>query len=349
MKNTINRIKPADKTTGNEVSAYLDTLTKPKGSLGRLEDLAVQLGEITSSRFPEVTPPGIIVFAADHGIAKEGVSAYPQEVTAQMVQNFLNGGAAINVLAEQTGAMLEVVDIGIANDISNEKLINRKLCYGTANFLEEDAMSKEEAEASIKTGMEIGGQLISKGAECIIPGEMGIGNTTSSSAILSVISGEEPGTLTGAGTGLSLEQLKHKQRIIEQAISRRKPDRDDPLDILSKLGGFEIAGMTGAILEAASRRKPVLIDGFISSVSALLAVKLCGNVKDYLIIGHHSQEAGHKTVIRILEKQPLLDLQLRLGEGTGAALAFPLLEASSRLLKQMATFSSAGVAERNRP
>ncbi|MFE7062788.1 nicotinate-nucleotide--dimethylbenzimidazole phosphoribosyltransferase [Sutcliffiella sp. NPDC057660] len=340
------KIQPVDKNIGNEVRAYLDTLTKPIGSLGMVEELAIQLGEITSSRFPTVSPPGVIVFAADHGVAGEGVSAYPQEVTVQMVHNFLNGGAAINVLAKQIEAKLDIVDIGVAGEIAREGLISRKVRYGTGNFLKEDAMSPDEALEAIQVGMDVANDMIQRGAKCLLLGEMGIGNTTSSSAILSVLLGENNlERIVGTGTGISVQQIKHKQQVIKQAIENRHPDPGDPLDILSKLGGLEIAGMIGAIFAAAEKRIPILIDGFISTVSAVLAVEMCQHIRGYLIIGHQSKEIGHRRALELLKKRPLLDLELRLGEGSGAALAYPIVEASARILKNMATFSAAGVSE----
>ncbi|WP_198520804.1 nicotinate-nucleotide--dimethylbenzimidazole phosphoribosyltransferase [Alteribacter populi] len=345
----IDEIPPVDKDAGNDIRSYLNTLTKPQGSLGRLEELVIQLGEITGSRFPEVSPPGIIVFAADHGIVSEGVSAYPQEVTSQMVDNFLHGGAAINVLAKQIGAKLEIVDIGVASTIETEGVISRKVRNGTENFLKKDAMSKEEALTAIGAGIEISEQFIDDGVKYLILGEMGIGNTTSSSAILAALSQVDIHEVVDAGAGISAEQMIHKQRIIKQAIFNRNPNPEDPLDVLVKVGGLEIAGKVGAILGAAIHRKPVLIDGFISTVAALLAYKLSPHVKDYMIIGHQSEERGHKLALDMLQMKPILNLNLRLGEGTGAALAFPILESSTKILKEMATFSSAGVAGAKQP
>jgi nicotinate-nucleotide--dimethylbenzimidazole phosphoribosyltransferase len=338
-------IKPADKANGKRIRAHLDTLTKPMGSLGVVEEIAVQLGEITGSDFPVITQPAIIVFAADHGIAAMGVSAYPQEVTAQMVHNFLDGGAAISVLAKQIGARLEIVDIGVAVELQREGLHSKKVRYGTANFLSEEAMTKAEAVQAIEVGRQAAFQVIEDGANCLILGEMGIGNTTSSSALLAVLSNMDVSLLTGAGTGISPEKIKYKQEVIRQAVHIRNPDPKDPIDILAKLGGLEIAGMTGAILAAAEKKIPILIDGFICTVSALLAVEICNHVEDYLLIGHQSQEAGHQHAIHMLGKKPILNLGLRLGEGTGAALAYPIVEAAARILKEMATFSSAGVSE----
>lgn len=324
--------------------AYIDTLTKPQGSLGRLEELAIELAQITGTSFPTVTPPGVIVFAADHGIAAEGVSAFPQEVTTQMVLNFLQGGAAINVFARHIGALFSIVDIGVAHDVEGEGLIQRKIRYGTANFLIEDAMSKAEAVQALEVGIEAAEQIIEQGAKCLILGEMGIGNTSSSSAILAVLSGEKIESIVGRGTGIPSERLLYKQQVIEQALASRQPDSHDPLDILAKVGGLEIAGMAGAMLATAKHRLPILVDGFICTVAALLAEKICPMVKEYLIAGHQSQEPGHQVALQLLEKKPLLDLQLRLGEGSGAAVAFPIVEAATRMLKEMATFSSAGVS-----
>jgi nicotinate-nucleotide--dimethylbenzimidazole phosphoribosyltransferase len=342
----IERIQPVDQQMGEQVSNYIDTLTKPPGSLGRLEELAIQLAQMRSEPFPCVSPPGVIVMAGDHGIAEEGVSAFPQEVTGQMVLNFLSGGAAINVFSRQIGAMFEIVDIGVAQDLEGDGLLQRKIRYGTANFLKEDAMTREEAQASIQVGIEIAEKVIQDGAKCLILGEMGIANTTSSSAILAALSGQDIATLVGAGTGITSEKIRHKQKVIQEALETRKPDPKDPIDVLTKVGGLEIGGMTGAMLAAAGNRVPILVDGFISTVAALLASRLCETVKDYMIVGHQSQEPGHEVALRLLGKQPLLDLGLRLGEGSGAAVAFPILEAATRMVKEMATFSSAGVTDK---
>lgn len=344
MLKIVHKIPAINEQKGEEVRAYIDTLTKPQGSLGRLEELAIELAQITGKSFPTVTPPGVIVFAADHGIAAEGVSAFPQEVTTQMVLNFLQGGAAINVFARHIGALFSIVDIGVAHDVEGEGLIQRKIRYGTANFLIEDAMSKSEAVQALEVGIEAAEQIIEQGAKCLILGEMGIGNTSSSSAILAVLSGEKIESIVGRGTGIPSEKLLYKQQVIEQALDRRQPDPHDPLDILAKVGGLEIAGMAGAMLATAKHRLPILVDGFICTVAALLAEKICPMVKEYLIAGHQSQEPGHQVALQLLEKKPLLDLQLRLGEGSGAAVAFPIVEAATRMLKEMATFSSAGVS-----
>ncbi|MCK9910617.1 nicotinate-nucleotide--dimethylbenzimidazole phosphoribosyltransferase, partial [Microbacteriaceae bacterium K1510] len=247
-----------------------------------MEELAIELAMMTANPFPDVTPPGVLIFAADHGIVKEGVSAYPQEVTAQMMLNFSNGGAAINVFARQIGAMLQVVDVGVATDIALPGVISRKVRYGTANFLQQDAMSPGEAVQCVKAGMESACQMIEQGAKLLIIGEMGIGNTTSSSAILAVLTGEEPETVVGRGTGITEEGLAHKQQIIRQALRNRQADRKDPVDVLAKLGGLEIGAMAGAMLQAASMRIPILVDGFISTVAALLASRLNQGVINYM-------------------------------------------------------------------
>ncbi|MDQ0228989.1 nicotinate-nucleotide--dimethylbenzimidazole phosphoribosyltransferase [Metabacillus malikii] len=344
MNINLDTIPKVNEETGTLVSDYINTLTKPIGSLGRLEKLAIELAKIKGEQFPSVTPPGVLVFAADHGITDEGVSAYPKDVTEQMVRNFLQGGAAINVFSREIGAFLEIVDIGVAKDIDDEQLINKKVRYGTANFFREDAMTREEAEKAIEIGYEQGLNLIDKGAQCLILGEMGIGNTSASSAILAVLSGQDVSDLVGIGTGLTSEGLARKAEIIKESINRRNPNRDDALDCLAKLGGLEIAGMTGAMLAGASRQVPILVDGFICTVSALLASKLSSNANDYMFVMHQSAEPGHKAAISLLGKEPILDLNLRLGEGTGAALGFPIMKAATLMLKEMATFESAGVS-----
>lgn len=344
MIEQLTAIQPVDKEKGKEVAQYIDTLTKPIGSLGRLEELAIQLGEITGEAFPTVTPPAVITFAADHGIVKEGVSAYPQEVTAQMVLNFLHGGAGINVFSRQIGAKFEIVDVGVASDMEHPGLTSKKVRYGTGNFLVEDAMTRDEVEQALAVGYERAQKMFDEGAKCLIVGEMGIGNTTPSSAITAVLSGKDITELVGSGTGIDSEQIKHKQAVINRSIEARQADPNDPIDLLAKLGGLEIAAMTGAMLAAAANRVPILLDGFICTVSGLLAAGINENVRDYMIVGHRSVEIGHDVAINLLGKKPLLDLGFRLGEGTGAAVAFPILQSATLMLKEMATFASAGVS-----
>ncbi|WP_084031720.1 nicotinate-nucleotide--dimethylbenzimidazole phosphoribosyltransferase [Anaerobacillus arseniciselenatis] len=341
-----NSIPALDIETGRTVENYMNTLTKPPGSLGRLEELAITIAEMTSDEFPTVTPPGVIVFAADHGVTTEGVSAFPQEVTAQMVKNFLTGGAAINVFSKQISAQLKIVDIGVATDIEGEDLISKKIRNGTANFCQEDAMTKEEAEKAIDIGFTQAEEFIKKGVKCLILGEMGIGNTTTSSAILAAISGKDVQSLVGFGTGIPKEKIVHKQQVIERALKARKPDPSDPIDILVKIGGLEIAAMAGAMLAAASRRVPILVDGFICTVAALIAKLIDSRAANYMIVSHRSVEPGHKTAVQLLEKEPLIDLGLRLGEGSGAAVAHPILQSATLMLKEMATFTSAGVSDK---
>ncbi len=332
---------------GREVAAYLDTLTKPLGSLGRLEKLAVKLAEMTGQNFPVITPPAAIVFAADHGVTDEGVSAYPKEVTAQMVLNFLAGGAAMNIFCRQIGAHFTIVDIGVAEDIEHEKLTSKKVRYGTKNFLKEAAMTEDEVDEALTIGREEAAKMFEKGAKTLIVGEMGIGNTTAASALLAVMTDKPINKLIGPGTGLTKDGMNHKQQVIERAINARQPNRHDPIDILRKLGGLEIAAMTGAMLEAATSRIPIIVDGFICTVAACMAVAINNRSSDYMLAGHHSTEPGHKEALEKLGKQPLLDLNMRLGEGTGAALAFPIVETATHMLRDMATFSEAGVSEKD--
>lgn len=333
-----------DTGLGQRVGAYLDTLTKPPGSLGRLEQLAIDLASMTGEAFPGVTPPAVLVFAADHGIAEDGVSAFPTEVTAQMVANFVAGGAAINVLARRIGAYLEVIDVGVAATLPSEGVVHEKVRFATANFARQDAMSRDEAESAIAAGRRAARRAVAADCRCLIAGEMGIANTTASSAMLAVLSGEPVCRLVGRGTGIDDAGLAHKRAVIEAAIAARAPDPDDPLGVLSSLGGLEIAAMVGVCLEAPLHRMPVLIDGFIATLAALLACRLAPGVRDFLLFGHRSREPGHDVALAMLGAEPLLDLELRLGEGSGAALAFPLLEAACGLLSEMATFDSAAVA-----
>lgn len=346
MIHAFNEIPPLNKKIGEDVCSYVDSLTKPIGSLGKLESIAIELAEMTSNPFPKVTPPGIIVFAADHGVVKEGVSAYPQNVTAQMVMNFLHGGAAINVFSRQIGALLEIVDVGVAEDIQEEGLIQKKVKYGTANFLEQDAMTRIEAEQALSIGYEQAQELINKGIKCLIVGEMGIGNTSASSAILSVLLDVSLEQLVGLGTGITEEKRIEKLHIIKAALDTRKPNIEDPIDVLAKVGGLEIAAMTGAMLAAAANRIPILVDGFICTTAAVLAKAISPSASDYMFLGHRSVEKGHIAAIQYLEKEPILDLGLRLGEGSGAAVAFPILQSATLMLKEMATFQSAGVSSK---
>ena len=336
------RIAPLDTVAMTDAQRRLDALTKPPGSLGRLEELAVRLAGITGRVPPVVNEKTIYVFAADHGIAAEGVSAYPTVVTGQMAANFLNGGAAINVLSRQAGASLVVVDVGIAADIpAHPPLIASKIAAGTRNFLREPAMTGEEALRCIEAGR-------SAFVPCQLAGmgEMGIGNSTSAAAIVAAATGRPAAEIVGRGTGIDDATLAKKIAVVEQAIALHRPDRGDGLSLLRTVGGFEIGAMAGAMLAAAASRAPIVVDGFISTAAALVAVRLCPAVQPYLIAAHRSAEQGHAVALAELGLRPLLDLELRLGEGTGAALAFHLLEAACRTMREMATFEDAGVSGR---
>jgi len=322
-----------------------DQLTKPRGSLGRLEELSVQLAGITGIERPRFSRKAIITMAGDHGVVAQGVSAYPQEVTPQMVGNFLRGGAGINVLARQVGARVVVVDMGVASTLEpHPQLVNRKVAAGTRDMSRGPAMSRKQAIQAVEAGMEIVEEEIGKGLDILGTGDMGIGNTTASSAIAAVFTGQPMEKLTGRGTGLDEAGLAHKRAVIDDALSMNRPLSGDPLDVLSKVGGFEIGGLAGAMLGAAAHRIPVVIDGFISGASALVACGLCPGLKDFLIASHVSAEPGHREVLRHLGLRPILDLGMRLGEGTGACLGIFLCEAACRLLDEMATFGEAGVS-----
>lgn len=341
------QIRPLDRQAMEAARARQDQLTKPPGSLGRLEELAVTLAGITGQERPRFAQKAVIVLAADHGVAAAGVSAYPQEVTAQMVQNFLAGGAAINVLARQAGARVVVADLGVAADLpAHPHLLARKVRHGTRNLAEIPAMTVDETLAAITTGMEIVESEIATGLDLVATGEMGIGNTTASSAIVAAITERPVAEVTGRGTGIDDLTWARKVTIIEQALARHRPDPSDPIDVLAKVGGYEIAGLVGVILGAAAHRRPVVIDGFISTTAALLATELCPTVRDYLVAAHHSVEVGHRVVLERLDLRPLLDLSLRLGEGTGAVLAMSLIDAATAILDEMATFAEAGVSDR---
>ncbi len=330
----------------NKVQSRLGNLTKPQGSLGRLEELAKKYCLITGKDNPKITNKIIFTFAGDHGVTEDGVSAFPREVTPQMVLNFVRGGAGVNVLAKHVGARVIVVDMGVDYEFEpTEGLEIRKIGRGTRNITKGPAMTRDEAERAVLAGIE----LVDKyqdGLDLLGTGDMGIGNTTPSSAIVSVITGTDPGSVTGRGTGIDDSSLENKVSRIKKAIAVNDPDPMDALDVLAKLGGFEIAGIAGLVLGAALYRIPVVIDGFISTAGALIAAELNPLVKGYLIAAHQSVEIGHRKMLEHLEQVPLLDLNLRLGEGTGAALGMSLVEAGVKILTEMATFADAGVAEK---
>ncbi len=348
LNRTLSIIKPLDEAAMVQARARQDRLTKPPGSLGRLEELSIQLAGIQGKSPPQIRHKGIIVMAGDHGVVDEKVGNWPQEVTAQMVYNFLRGGAGINVIARQTGVRITVVDMGVASELEpNQQLISRKVAPGTRNIALGPAMTNEQAIAAIETGIKVVNDEIAKGLDIVGTGDMGIGNTTPSSAICAVMTGRPVAEVTGRGTGITDEQLAHKVEVIERALAVNHPDPKKPLEVLAKIGGFEIGGLAGVMLGAAAQRVAVVIDGFISGAAALIATALSPGLKDYLIAAHVSAEAGHRLLLKHLGLKPLLDLEMRLGEGTGAALGIFLSETAARVLAEMATFGEAGVSERN--
>ena len=332
-----------DVAAAAEAQRHLDALTKPPGSLGRLEELAVRLTSLTGHG-PAVTQPVIFTFAADHGVVAEGVSAYPQSVTAQMVENFLRGGAAVNVLAREVGARVVVADFGVAAPPTvTDGLIVRRVAAGTQNLAVGPAMTREQALAAIEHGAALAEEAIATGADLLGTGEMGIGNTTAASAITAAITGEPADAVTGRGTGVDDTGWRRKVAVVRRALLVNHPDPADGLDVLAKVGGFEIAGLVGVILAGAGRRVPVALDGFIAGAAALVAVTLAPDARHALFASHRSSEPGHGLALKHLGLTPYLDLGLRLGEGTGAALFVHLVRAAGAIYSGMATFKSAGV------
>jgi nicotinate-nucleotide--dimethylbenzimidazole phosphoribosyltransferase len=345
---TIAAIGLLDKAAVQAARDRQNILTKPTGALGRLEDLSIQLAGITG-RCPPPVPArkAVLVFAADHGVTAQGVSAYPKEVTGQMVLNFLRGGAAINVLSRQAGAKVVVIDAGVAVELpAAPGLINGKIAFGTADMSEGPALKPGQARAALELGMRVAQAEIDAGLDLLACGEMGIGNTTAASAIVSIITGTAPEIVTGPGTGIDADSMRRKAAIITKALLVNEPNPTDGLDVLAKVGGFEIGAIAGAMLAAAANRVPVVVDGFISGSAALVAATLCPLAKHYMIGGHQSTEPGHVAAMAHLGLAPLIDMRMRLGEGTGAVLAMHLVDASARIINEMATFDSAGVSNR---
>lgn len=346
VTSTLERITPVKAELLQQAQARLDNKTKPLGSLGRLEEFARRMAAISGNPEPDVSKKVIFTFAGDHGVTEEGVSAFPKEVTPQMVFNFLSGGAGINVLARHAGAEVRVVDVGVDFDFGDTAgLISKKVARGTRNFAKGPAMSETEMLAALQVGIELADQCKAEGVALVGTGEMGIGNTTPSSAIIAAISGIPVQELTHRGTGINNEALQHKIRVIETGLALNKPDPQNPLDVLTKVGGLEIAAIAGLVLGCAANSIPVVIDGFISTAGALIASELHPNVRDYIFAAHESVEIGHRFMLERIGAKPILDLGLRLGEGTGAALAMTLIEAGVKILKEMATFDQAGVAK----
>lgn len=347
LDQTLKTIKPQDPADRARARARLERLIMPPWALGRLLDLALDLAGMTGTLQPAVGRKTIVTLAADHGVTAEGVSKFPREVTTQMVRNFVQGGAGVTILAGLAGAKVVVVDMGVAGDLgdlaASGRILSKRIAPGTRNLAQEPAMSREEAARSLEAGIEITRDLDGE-TDVFGTGDMGIGNTTPSAAIAAVLTGQTPERVTGRGTGIDDAMLAHKISVIRRALEANRPDPRDGLDVLAKIGGFEIGGIAGVILGAAARRKPVVVDGFISTAGALIAQSLCPASADYMIAAHRSVEPGHAAMQRQLGKEPLLDLNLRLGEGTGAALAMNLVEAAARILTDMATFEEASVS-----
>jgi nicotinate-nucleotide--dimethylbenzimidazole phosphoribosyltransferase len=348
LNQIIAQIDPVDSAWMLRAQERLDSLTKPLGSLGRLEELAATYVAIRQDLMPPLEAKRVIVFAADHGVVAEGVSAYPQEVTRQMVYNFLRGGAGINVLARHVGATVEVVDIGVNYDFGAEPgLVSRKVAFGSRNLAREPALTREMALEAVLMGAERAQAAIDDGVDALAAGDMGIGNSTPAAALAAAFSGRPVSAVTGRGTGVDDAGWSHKVAVINRALLLHKPDPNDPLGALAAVGGLEIAGIAGLILGSAAGRRPLVLDGFIATAGALVAVRLAPAAAGYLIAAHRSVEPGHQTMLEALGLKPLFNLQMRLGEGTGAVLGLSLLEAGYRIYTEMATFAEAGVAEKS--
>lgn len=344
LEKSLENILPPDWSLLSQAQSRLNRLTKPIGSLGRLEDLAAHYVAMTRQLPPKLPHAMVMTMAADHGVAVEGVSAYPSSVTAQMVLNFLSGGAGVNVLARHVGADVRIIDLGVASTIANPgNLIVRKIGGGTKNFVYGPAMSRAQAIQALETGIHLAEEAHREGIGLLAIGEMGIGNSTSSAAITAVMTRYPVQEVTGRGTGIDDAGWSRKVQVIERALRINQPEAHDPVDVLSKVGGFEIGGMAGLILGAARFHIPVVLDGFIAGASALIAVGLHSTCRDYLVASHLSVERGHRLVLDRLKLRPLLDLDLRLGEGTGACLAIGLIQAAIKIYNEMATFDEAGV------
>ena len=324
-------------------------LTKPPGSLGRLEQVSVQLAAIFATENPQIRGKAVIVAAADHGVVAQGVTGYPQAVTGQMVRNFLAGGAAVSVLSRKLGVRQIIVDAGVASDIPDHPDL-RRVCAGrgTGDMTRGPAMSAGQAEQCLSAGVNLAVEAARSGADLIAAGDMGIGNTTAASAIAAAVTGRSPRETTGRGTGRTPRELEQKVAVVQQALAVNRPDPGDPLDVLAKVGGFEIGVLAGVVLGGAMMRRAVVLDGFISGAAALLAHRLCPAARDYMIASHRSDERGHQAILAHLGLSPLLDLGMRLGEGSGAVLAMPIIAAASACLCEMATFEEAGVSDHDK-
>lgn len=339
-------VAPHHEESKTQAQARQLNLTKPPGALGRLEDMVIQLAAMQGVECPKLDQVYITVFAGDHGVASMGISAFPQAVTGEMIKNFSRGGAAICVLARELNAQLDVVNLGTVADTGPlHGVRSLQLGAGTTNFCTEPAMSPDQLTSALEAGRDVATRAVKAKSQLFIGGEMGIGNTTSAAALACALLQKPPAKLAGPGTGLQPEGVAHKIEVLQQALSLHNSSLDQPLDILRCLGGFEIAALTGAYIACAQNSLPVLVDGYISSVAALIAVKISPETKNWLLFAHQSAEPGHKLVLKALLAKPLLDLGMRLGEGSGAAVAVPLLRVACRLHAEMATFSEAGISE----
>jgi nicotinate-nucleotide--dimethylbenzimidazole phosphoribosyltransferase len=343
LSRLVSAIAPPDLAAGPAIQRHLDSLTKPPGSLGRLEEIAWRLAVLRGG-IPRVERPVIFTFAADHGVAAEGVSAYPQSVTAQMVENFVHGGAAISVLARDAGARVVIADFGVATRVGpSDTLVECRVGSGTANMAHGPAMSRAQALTALEAGARLAEEAIALGADLLGTGEMGIANTTAASAITAAVTGAPAIHVTGRGTGLDDAGWRHKIEVVERALHINRPDRTDAVDVLARVGGFEIGGLAGVVLAGAAHRVPVVLDGFIAAAAALVAITLVPGAGGVLFASHRSVEPGHARALEHLGLVPYLDLSLRLGEGTGAALFVHLARAAAKIYAEMATFKGAGV------
>ena len=347
LDDVVARIEPADPLAVRRAELRQGELTKPPGSLGRLEELSLQLAGVFRTERPETRGKAVVVAAADHGVVAQGVTGYPQQVTAQMVRNFLAGGAAVSVMAQRANVEIVIVDAGVAAPLPDHpglKVVGAG--RGTADITQGPAMTREQAEACVRAGVDIALEVAERGADIIGTGDMGIGNTTASSAIAAALTGRPPRETTGRGTGRTDAEMEHKIAVVERALEVNRPDSGDGLDVLAKVGGLEIGVLAGVVLGGAAARRAVVLDGFISGAAGLVAHSLCPDVRDYVVAAHLSAERGHRAVLSHMGLRPLLDLGLRLGEGTGAVLAMGLVEAAAACLTDMATFAEAGVSDR---
>lgn len=344
LEDTLQRIGGLDEEAMGMARARQEQLTKPRGALGVLEEISIRVAGMTGNPIPGPGRKTVIVMAADHGVVAEGVSLYPAEVTAQMVLNFLGGGAAINVLSRHVGAEVRVVDIGVASPLEGEGLVSRKVRAGTANMAAGPAMTTQEAVAALEVGIEVAGEEISRGADFLAAGDMGIGSTTAASAITACLTGLDPYQVTGRGTGIDDRGLEHKVQVVRRALEVNRPHPSHALEVLAKVGGLEIAGIAGVMVAAAAARRPVIVDGFISAAGALIAAGLHPRAVDFMIASHLSVERGHAAILERLGLHPIIRAHMRLGEGTGAALAFFLVDAALKILAEMATFGEAGIS-----